>query len=164
MTAPPSQLSLLQHIVRNLHLEPLKQGPITEDQFRGLVRGKLGLSGIAGIRAEAAEALDQLADMTFRSPQYQRGTTFSAIVDELSNIIILNYVGKAHVAVQISDVNFVDRKIAEWFQRQIAVHEFSYLALSHPGTRVRSPSGQFNSRIYNSSCRRPRLKPGQCSK
>ena len=125
MTAPASKLSLLQHIVRNLHVEPLKLGPITENQFQASVRGKIGPSGIAGIRAEAAEALDQLADSAFRNRQYQRVITFAAIVDELSSIIILNYASKAHVTtMQISDVNFIEQKIAEWFQRQIAVHEF----------------------------------------
>src|SRR5208282_4365913 len=83
-----------------------------------------GPAGIAGIRLEAAEAVTQLADAIFSGSRYQRGTTFAAVANQLTDLIILNYTDQANAAVEANDVAFVEQKIADWFQEQIAVHEF----------------------------------------
>jgi hypothetical protein len=126
MSSPPSKLALLQHVVKNLHLETWKQGPITQSQLQALqlVRGKMGPAGIAGVRVEAAEALSLLADAIFSGPPYQRGTSFEAVLNKLTDILITNYMDKANTTLEAKDVAFVEHKIAEWFQEQIAVYEF----------------------------------------
>ena len=126
MSSAPSKLSLLQRIVNNLRLEYWKKGPVTESQLLELrlVRGKIGPAGIAGIRVEAAETLSRLADAIFSAAQYQRGTTFEAVLNKLSDVIIVNYLDKANTAVQASDLTFVEQSIADWFREQTAVHEF----------------------------------------
>jgi hypothetical protein len=124
--SPSWQLTLLQKIVDNLHKEPLKREPITESQLQALrlFRAKIGLAGIVGIRLEAADAVNQLADSIFGASQYQRGTTFAAIEDQLIELILLNYIDKAGEAAEAKDVAFVEQKIADWFREQIAVSEF----------------------------------------
>lgn len=126
MSSPPSKLELLQHIVKNLRLQPLRPGPFTEQDLRALqlVRGKIGPAGIAGIRVEAAEALTQLANSIYIGSPYQRGTTFGAVLNKLTDIIIQNYIDRASSPVETKDVAFVERNITDWFNEQIATHEF----------------------------------------
>ena len=89
-----------------------------------LVRGKIGPAGIAGIRVEAAEALTQLANSIYIGSPYQRGTTFGAVLNKLTDIIIQNYIDRASSPVETKDVAFVERNITDWFNEQIATHEF----------------------------------------
>lgn len=123
---PQAKLISLQHIVKHLHLEPLKQGPVTQSQLQALqiFKGKIGPAGIAGIRVGAAEAVNQLTDAIFSSPQYQRGTSFPAVLNQLTDIIISNFAEKTTALVQPSDVAFIEKELADWFRDQIAVHEF----------------------------------------
>lgn len=126
MSSAASKLLLLQHIVKNLHREPWKQGLITQTGLQALqmFTGKIGPAGIAGIRVEAAEAVNQLADAIFTGSSYQRGTTYAAVAKKLTDTVILNYAEKENAAVDANDVAFVETQIAEWFQREIGSHEF----------------------------------------
>lgn len=122
----PSQIGLLQRIVNNLRLAPLKQGPFNLDELQalGLLRGKIGPSGVVGIRIEASEALNDLADAIFSDTVYQRGTTFAAIVQKLSDTVIVNYADKVGSTITGSDVAFLRNQIADWFRDQTAEREF----------------------------------------
>ena len=124
MPNPPPKLASLQHIVNNLHSEPLKKGPMTESQLQELrlIRGKIGPSGIVGVRVEAAEAVNELAEAIFNDPRYGRGTTFATVVNQLIDVVISSYSPKA--TMQPADVDFIEQKMADWLQKQIAVHEF----------------------------------------
>ena len=125
MSSPPSKLALVQHVVMNLHLEPWKEGPITQSQLQALqlVRGKMGRGnrgrpGRGGRSAEPARGSDFQ-----RSPVSAR-TSFGAVLNKLTDILITNYADNANTALEAKDVAFVEQKIAEWFQEQIAVSEF----------------------------------------
>ncbi len=125
MSTPPSKLSLLRHIVSNLRLEPFKQGPVTQTELQELklFAGKIGPTGIAGIRFEAAEAVNELAEAIFTGSPYQHGATFETVAKTLTDAIIVNYTEKANAAVDANDMAFVEKSIADWFQEQIASHE-----------------------------------------
>ncbi len=126
MSIAASKLALLQHIVQHLRLEPWKQGPFTQSDLEALqmFTGQIGPKGFVGIRAEAAEAVNLLADGIFSNSPFQRGTTFQAVQKQLTDIIIGNYVERASAPVVTKDVAFVQQKIADWFNEQIAMHEF----------------------------------------
>jgi len=122
----PSKLDLLQQIVKHTRVEPWKDKPMTQADLAalGMSVAKMGPLGIAGIRAEAAEAVNTFADLTFSESPYRRGTTFLAVQKQLTDIIIINYAGNAKVAVDPTDVTFVETQIADWFKGQMRTHEF----------------------------------------
>jgi hypothetical protein len=127
MASAPSKLELLQHIVKNLHAEPWKKsGPINESDIRALhlMTGKIGPNGIAGIRMEAAEGVTQMADAIFSGTRYERGTTFAAVRGKMTDTVIINYADKPQSVVSAADVAFVEKEIADWYNAQIATHEF----------------------------------------
>ncbi len=105
MSITASKLALLQHIVQHLRLEPWKQGPFTQSDLEALqmFTGKIGPKGFVGIGAEAAEAVNLLADGIFSNSPFQRGTTFQAVQKQLTDIIIGNYVGRASASVTAKD-------------------------------------------------------------
>ncbi len=134
MSSAPSEIALLQKIVSNLRVESLKQGPFGQNDLHalGMFVGKIGPAGIAGIRVEAAEAVGQLADAIFTGSPYQRGTTFAAVTRKLTDTIILHYANQAKPAVDAKAVAFVRKQIDDWFQEQIASHEFYIPCLISP--------------------------------
>src|ERR1700733_3236885 len=118
MPTAASKLDLLQRIAKHVHLELWKQAPVTQTDLQALqmFAGKMGPAGVAGIRAEAAEAVNRLADLIFNEPHFRHGTTFLAIQKQLTDIIIINYAGRANGFVDSSDVNFVETKIPDWLK------------------------------------------------
>jgi hypothetical protein len=94
--------------------------------------GLMGPDAIFGIQLEGAEALHQLADAIFSSPRYQRATTFPAVLRQLANIIITDFVDKKNVAVQAVDVPLLEGKMAIWLETQIAPREFYVPCLISP--------------------------------
>jgi hypothetical protein len=122
----PKNLDLLRHIVSNLDMVPHVERVITEASLSAspFAKAKIGPMVTVGIRKEAGEALSDLASEIFKaSPQYQRGTTFNDLFDELSDTIIFNFVDKRTIAPTAADVAFVESKINQWFQGKIATHE-----------------------------------------
>jgi hypothetical protein len=118
MSSTPSKLTLLQQIIKYVHFEPHKAGAVmTHAGLESLQMfvGKIGPTGYAGIRVEAAEPVNRLADSIFSKAPYQRGTTFPAVHKQLTDTIIVNYAGKANASIDAKDVAF---------NEQIAVHEF----------------------------------------
>jgi len=127
MSIPVNKLALLQHIVKNLHVEPWKKdGPLNQDQLRALqlFTGKIGPKGIVGIRIEAAESVSQLSDAIYTTSAYQRGVTYAAVANKLTDTIILNYAVKSNAAIGGNDMSFVEKEVDDWFKAQIASHEF----------------------------------------
>ena len=80
MSSTPSNLTLLRQIVKYVHCKPHKPGAVLMTQaglesLRMFV-GKIGPAAYAGIRVEAAEPVNRLADSIFSKSPYQRGTPF----------------------------------------------------------------------------------------
>ncbi|MDG9696354.1 hypothetical protein QC281_40640, partial [Streptomyces sp. DH17] len=87
-------------------------------------KAKIGPAGTIGIKKAAGAALSDLAGEIFdKSPQYQRGSTFKDLLDELSDIIIANFFEKRTTIPTAADAAFVESKIDQWFQAKIATHE-----------------------------------------
>ena len=134
MPSAHSQLGLLQLIADNVHHEPCKAGPITEDDLYALqiFRGKITPMGIIGIRYAAADALIQLADAIFTASPYRRGTTFNAVKDKLIENVIFKYAGEPHKVATSDDLAQLIKSIEDWLKEQIASCEFYIPCLISP--------------------------------
>ncbi|SEN88289.1 hypothetical protein [Bradyrhizobium sp. OK095] len=125
MTLQSDRLSLLQHIVANLDVEAPVEGTITQASLNAtpFAKAKIGPMGTVGILKEAGEALTDLAGNIFGGSQtYQRGVTFKDVFDELSDLIIFNFVEKRTVVPTITDLTFVEAELEKWFQGKVASH------------------------------------------
>ena len=81
ISAALSEASLLKKIINNIKVQPIRVGDWTEEDFRslGMMSAKIGPAGIIGIRVEASEAVNGMAEKIFTDTVYQRGLTFSAL-------------------------------------------------------------------------------------
>lgn len=120
-----NKLEFLRHIVANLHVEPLKMGPITQQQLdqSPFARARLTPAGNIGILRAGGEALSNLADTIFQgAPEYLRGCTFQELSDELFGLLIQNFQGRKGPEITAADVTFVESGIQNWFKSKSGSH------------------------------------------
>jgi hypothetical protein len=108
------EIDLLRNIVSRLDSAQLAPGVVTSTHLNELpiLKAKLSVSGeMIGIRKEAGEVAYDLADKIFSdSSFYRRGTTFDALFNELSDIIIESFWGQSIDRIDASDVAFVEAR------------------------------------------------------
>src|SRR5438270_5619070 len=113
MLTPAQKLALLQQIIENLHVEPVRDGSLNQNDLAALqlFTGKIGPSGIAGIRAKAAGAVSQLTEAIYSGLPYRRGVTYAAVANKLTDIIILNYTARIGSPITAGDMSIVEKDI-----------------------------------------------------
>jgi hypothetical protein len=120
------EIHLLRNIVSCLDSVRLGPGGITATHLNALpfLKAKLSVDGrVIGIRKEAGEATYDLADKIFTGSNfYRRGTTFDALFNELSDIIIERFWGQSIDKIDASDVAFVEARTEDWFRAHATAH------------------------------------------
>jgi hypothetical protein len=136
-----SKFNYLRNIVANLgqlnlaaNLDPNTPSVITEHTLQNIpfVKAKLGPGQIVGIRKEAAGSLYHLTDTIFTgSADYQHGTTFGELFDEVSDFIIKKFGEWNPSTIGDAEVCALDDRIASWFQEKVvSAHLYIPCAIS----------------------------------
>ena len=137
------EIELLRNIVGRLDSAQLAPGVVTSTHLNELpfLKAKLSVSGeMIGIRKEAEEVAYDLADKIFSdSSFYRRGTTFDALFNELSDIIIETYWGQSVDGIDGSDVAFVEARTEDWFRAHATAHRLYVPCILSP-----RPAPSFN--------------------
>ena len=98
---------------------------MTDGEFSklGFIKGKITTIGIIGIKQSAGEALYRFTDLIFgSSTRYQRGTTFNNILNEVTTIIMEEFLDRSAESVAQADVSTIEKKIEAWFQTHVKSH------------------------------------------
>jgi len=137
------EIDLLRNIVSRLDSAQLAPGVVTSTHLNELpfLKAKLSVSGeMIGIRKEAGEFAYDLADKIFAdSSFYRRGTTFDALFNELSDIIIESFWGQSIDRIDASDVAFVEARTEDWFRAHATTHRLYVPCILSP-----RPAPSFN--------------------
>jgi hypothetical protein len=132
MSASARRLKLLRHVVDNLDRVEFKPGPIGESDIP-FIKGKIGPGFSVGIRKQAGESLVNLADEIFSgNSRYQRGTTFTSVYDQLSDLIIESCLGRASGEIEDVDVTLIEKEIDVWFNTKIGPRQLFVACLLSP--------------------------------
>ncbi len=124
-----NKVNYLRNIVANLgsidltsNLKPDTQFTITESWLQDIpfVKAKFSVTGqVVGIKKEGARSLYHLSDAIFTgSDDYQRGTTFDELFNEVSDFIIKKFGEWNSSAVSDAEVRALDERIATWFREK----------------------------------------------
>ncbi len=112
------KLALLRRVVKNLDIEPLKEGPITQEQLERspFARARFGPRGYIGILKAGGEALSDLTDALFRGALfYERGSTFDEVLEALFDVMIQHFLDREASGITAADLIFVEHAIEAWF-------------------------------------------------
>lgn len=119
-----NKLQCLRHIVANLDKKDLKSGTITQDFLKnlGFVKGKITPMGFIGIKHGAGDALYKFVNLIYKSARYQRGATFTEFLDEITTVILMNFLDRQATDINEADVSTVQKEIETWFQGRSMSH------------------------------------------
>lgn len=119
-----NKLQCLRRIVANLEKKNLQSGTITQDFINklGFIKGKISPMGYVGIKQGAGEALYRFVNLIYKSARYQGGATFNEFLDEITNVIMIEFLDQQPTSITETGISTVEAKIENWFKSKAVSH------------------------------------------